>query len=62
MIIQGVSNFRNGGTKFSDNVLYCYFIIHSLEDEQRYKKRKLCIKYILLLICRSYGQPLNQAK
>ena len=36
MIIQGVSNFRNGGTKFSDNVLYCYFIIHSLEDEQRY--------------------------
>ena len=62
MISQGVCNFRINGTQFSGNVFYGYLLIHSLEDEQRYKKRKLCIKYLLLLICRSYGQPLNQPK
>ncbi len=60
MIIQGVCYYRISGTQCSGNVFYGYLLILSLEDEQRYKKRKLCIKYLLLLICRSYGQPLNQ--
>jgi len=62
MYIQGACISLISGNQFSGNVFYAYLLIHSLEDEQRYKKRKLCIKYLLLLICRSYGQRLNQPK
>jgi len=57
MNIQGACKIS--GTLCSGKVYYGYLLIHSLEDKQRYKKRKLCIKYLLLLICRSYRQTLN---